>query len=260
MRKYLELFINGFDETITDKVKVENKPYIGYSLTDGKLAYTVVPTPEQPSLYEAVDLGLPSGLKWANMNVGATSPEDAGMYFQWGDTVGYTKEQVEAGEKVFNWDTYFDTTDGGKTFNKYTQNKLTLLSEDDAATVNMGSEWRMPTADEVYDLWYWTTPTFIDIQGNEFTQEQAQNGAIADGNLKCIRFTGSNGNSIFIPAAGVCYEAMLSAIDYCGYFWSSSLVEDFTMAGRGLTFNYEGGLNGSSWDRYYGLSVRGVKA
>ena len=45
MRKYLELFINGFDETITDKIKVENKPYIGYSLTEGKLAYTVVPKP-----------------------------------------------------------------------------------------------------------------------------------------------------------------------------------------------------------------------
>jgi hypothetical protein len=149
--------------------------------------------------YNAVDLGLQSGIKWADRNVGATNPEHYGSYFQWGDTDAYTYDGAgeitaaelaeilnpllspELGEeitadnvgeilemmgivgtdlselgvlsldKLFNWSSYFDTTDGGSTFNKYNNDGgLTVLeSGDDAATIHMGSQYRMPTIDEI---------------------------------------------------------------------------------------------------------------
>lgn len=163
-------------------------------------------------------------------------------------------------DKLFNWDSYFDTTDSGNTFNKYDVDKLTVLeSTDDAAYVHMGSEWRMPTIDEITELIDNTTPTFIDIQGNEFTQEEVKNGAISEMNLKGIRLTGTNGNSIFIPAAGVCDEAILSEVGSYGFLWSSSLYEGDSMGGRHLYFDCDGYLNDSGYDRCCGRSVRGVQ-
>ena len=87
----------------------------------------------------SVDLGLPSGTLWASCNVGATKPEEYGDYFAWGETKGYN-----SGKTTFNWDTYFDSS-----FNKYNlSGGLTELAlEDDAAYVNWGSNWRMPSFD-----------------------------------------------------------------------------------------------------------------
>lgn len=261
--------------------------------------------------YNMVDLGLPSGLKWADRNVGASSPEDYGSYFQWGDINAYTFDgvgEVTAAElasllqpmvgdemeitaanvgkvlemigitntdltntpmgvlgfsldKLFNWNSYFDTTDSGDTFNKYNDNGgLTVLeSSDDAATVHMGSQYRMPTYDELLELIDNTTQTFIDVDGYEFSQEQAQNGAIEAGKLKGIKFTGSSGNSIFIPAAGGCSECMSEGGFYVyGGLWSSSL-ENVASAGS-LGFNYDGGVQESSAVRCMGLSIRGVQS
>ena len=134
-RKYLEYFDGAFDPTVAEKMKPENWPYVGSSKTEG-VVYTVI-TEGPTSAYQMVDLGL--SVKWADRNVGATSPEDAGLYFQWGDTVGYTADQVGK-DKVFSLDTYFDTTDGGNTYNKYSNEGglTTLESEDDAATIHMG--------------------------------------------------------------------------------------------------------------------------
>lgn len=180
--------------------------------------------------YKTVDLGLPSGLLWADRNVGAASSEDAGLYFAWGDTVGYTSEQVINGEKAFSedWSNYFDTTDGGDTFNKYAEDKLTVLeASDDAASVNMGSDWRMPTQAEMQELIDNTTLTFIDLQGNEFSQSEADADAIAQNNFKGIRFTGTNGNSIFIPASGFCYDSYFLSDGNDGYgLWASGLNSD----------------------------------
>ena len=91
----------------------------------GKDVVMYNPLTEPISSYTMVDLGLPSGLKWADRNIGASSPEDYGLYFQWGDTVGYTADQVGK-DKVFDYSDYFDTTDGGNTFNKYATDKLTV--------------------------------------------------------------------------------------------------------------------------------------
>lgn len=322
-RKYLELVQDSFTQEHFDKQAIENKPYVAYSVKDKGVIYTIVPN-ESGTMYtvyrvvkkdisgleyNAVDLGLPSGLKWADRNVGATDPEEYGSYFQWGDTEGFTYEgkgeitaaqlatvlQLEGGDemevtadnvhdiltmmsgsdpgydlsifglgasldKVFNWDNYFDTTDGGSTFNKYATDKSTVLeSGDDAATVNMGSEWKMPTTEEIRELINNTTPTFIDLRDNEFTQEEANNDDIWRGNLKGVRFTAENGNSIFIPAAGDCDIAILDGMGYHGSLWSSSLGDDYSMNGRALLFYYDGDLKQYSGNRYFGHPIRGVK-
>jgi hypothetical protein len=257
MKKYLEYFEGAFDSTVADKREPENKPYVAYSKTEG-VVYTVIPE-EPTSAYQMVDLGL--SVKWADRNVGATSPEDAGLYFQWGDTVGYTADQVGV-DKVFNWNSYFDTTDGGSTFKKYNNNGgLTVLeSVDDAATAHMGSEWRMPTIDEIRELIDGTTQTFIDVDGNEFSQEQAENGVIESGKLKGVRFTSSNGNSIFIPAAGCCVESSYVELDAESYLWSSSLGDGNDDYARYFGFYFGGFFDGYESYRYFGLSVRGVQA
>lgn len=260
--------------------------------------------------YNEVDLGLPSGCKWADRNVGAKSVDDYGTYFAWGETSGLTYDGVKnvtaeqlcsmlqpligdemeltpdnidavlaemgiegtdlsvlgigfTSDKAFSsdWSNYFDTTDGGNTFNKYATDKLTVLeASDDAARVNMGSDWRMPTKAEMQELIDNTTPTFIDIQGNEFSLSEIQPGVIAEGNLKGVRFTSkNNSNSIFIPASGSCYKSTLyGAGYYCG-LWSSDLNSSGSRDAWNLYFYYGGHLYVGTTDRYCGLPVRGVK-
>ena len=268
MSKYLELVEGSFTQEHLDKQQNQN-PYVAYSIKDDKVIYTIIPNEEgtmytiyrvvskdiSNCTYNMVDLGL--SVKWADRNVGATSPEHYGSYFQWGDTNAYTFDgvgEVTAAElaemlnpllspelgmeitadnvgtilgqmgmtstdltntpmgalggsldKLFNWDTYFDTIDGGSTFNKYNNNGgLTILdSNDDAATTHMGSQYRMPTIKEIQELIDNTTQTFIDVDGNEYDRQYVyDNKPIEEGKLKGVRFTGLNGNSIFIPAAG----------------------------------------------------------
>jgi hypothetical protein len=111
--KYIELFKNGFDSTIEEKIKPENGPYVGYSPSGG-FAFTVIPEENQPT-YQMVDLGLPSGIKWADRNVGATSPEDAGLYFQWGSiksrTVDGNNNVIGDPFDVTHYDHYDPTTE-----------------------------------------------------------------------------------------------------------------------------------------------------
>ena len=200
--------------------------------------------PETPEVgtHEYVDLGLPSGLKWATCNVGATTPEDYGDYFAWGEV-----EPKEA----YNWSTYkygagtYDSmtkycynSDYGK--DGFTDNKTVLDPEDDAAAVNWGGVWRMPTKAEQDELhnnctWTWTT----------------QNG------VNGYKVTGPNGNSIFLPAAGCMGGGTLYHAGSCGYYWSSSL----DTVGPYLADYVYFGSDGVGWyyiDRYYGHSVRPV--
>lgn len=167
-----------------------------------------------------------------------------------------------ATDKCFSTDgsDYFDTTDGGSTFNKYTIDKLIVLqSEDDAATVNMGSEYRMPTIEEFNELINNCTVTFIDRNDNEFSKSEAQSGSIVERNLKGIKFTGSNGNSIFVSASGSCGSGIFSGAYYCGYLWSSSLYSGDSMAAYSLCFYNDGSIDvyfGNS--RHIGNTARGV--
>lgn len=202
-------------------------PNVSYT-KDGNLFYNPFNN-ESASTYTMVDLGLPSGLKWANMNVGANSPEDYGLYFQWADTVGCTSEQLEyeydeegevIGLKHGTWDDYCDLQEITTTierewdeldemwnerevtkiiFKKYAADKLTTLEpSDDAASVHMGDGWRMPTYDELVELYENTTPIFIDSLGNEYYDKPGEIDNIG-ATIKGYKLVGPNGNSIFIP-------------------------------------------------------------
>lgn len=188
--------------------------------------------------YQMVDLGLPSGLKWADRNVGASSPQDAGLYFSWGNVDGHTVD--ENGNVVdYSFDsTTYSTSLGGQ----YTG--ITLDAEHDAATVNMGSDWRMPTKDETNEL----------VEGTTQTVDTENGGMI---------FTSkTNGNSIFIPFAGDCNGSLLELDDegLDGSVWSSSVSGSNVEWVRVLNFNSEGYISGDGNARYKGRSVRAVQA
>ncbi|MBR5725378.1 MAG: choice-of-anchor J domain-containing protein, partial [Muribaculaceae bacterium] len=150
--------------------------------------------------HEYVDLGLPSGLLWATCNVGATAPEDFGDYFAWGETQP---------KNIYDWTTY--QYYNGNILTKYTgSDGLTILELcDDAAAANWGSGWRMPTEEELQELYDNTTHVWT-----------TQNGVY--GRL----FTANNGNSLFLPAAGYRYDSSLYIVGDHGYYWSSSLYSD----------------------------------
>ena len=186
--------------------------------------------------HEWVDLGLPSGLKWATMNVGANAPEEYGDYFAWGETETKTD---------YSWDTYKFTTDGGSTFTKYngTDGKTTLDPENDAAAVNWGGAWRMPTDAE------WT-----ELRDNcDWTWTDNYNGTGVAG----CTVTGKNGNSIFLPAAGFRYCGNLNYAGSYGFYWSSSLITDDPSYAWDVYFLSVGVGRGSD-GRCLGQSVRPV--
>lgn len=147
-------------------------------------------------------------------------------------------------------------------FNKYNNNGgLTVLeSSDDAAAFHMGTQYRMPTSAEIQELTSGTTQTFIDLDGNEYDKQYVYyNKPIESGKLKGVRFTSSNGNSIFIPAAGNCNESLLDEIGVGGGLWSSSLYDGSDDYARLLYLYYNGNVYEFGNGRYFGLSVRGVQ-
>ena len=151
--------------------------------------------------YEFVDLGLPSGLLWATCNVGATSPEQAGLYFAWGETVGFSADQVEDGERSFSSSEY----SSGPAASISTD--LTL--EQDAAHIYMGGKWRMPTKAEFEELFSNTTQTWtLDYNGT--------------GVVGHIFVSKVNGNSVFFPAAGYRCNSPLYKSDLYGRYWTAS--------------------------------------
>ncbi len=193
--------------------------------------------------HEFVDLGLPSGILWATCNVGADTPEGYGVYFAWGETHP---------KNVYDWNTYKHCNGAESTLTKYCCNSnygnngytdvLTTLSpEDDAATANWGTDWRMPTAEEWRELYQRTTNTWT-----------SQNGVM--GRL----FTAINGNSLFIPAAGYYIGGSLYNNTSNAYYWSSSLVTVNPNYAWGLGFDrVEWSV--SNCHRDEGQSVRAVR-
>ena len=167
--------------------------------------------------YKTIDLGLPSSLLWADRNIGASTPEEPGLYFQWGDTQGYTAEQAGVGEglKAFRWDDYKFSIDGSSfNFSKYnaSDSKTVLDPEDDAAHVNMGGNWRMPTSEEYKELFLNTDVYLVPNDGEEIKgTAQEQSGSVtiewvsyAEGTSKGVKFykKGDKQTYMFVPAAG----------------------------------------------------------
>ncbi len=194
--------------------------------------------------HDYVDLGLPSGTLWATCNVGANTPEDYGDYFAWGETTP---------KDHYDWSTYQYCMGSQNTLTKYcnnsnygyngfTDNLTTLLPEDDAATANWGSGWRMPTKEEWQELLNNTTVTWT-----------TQNGV--SGRL----FTASNGNSLFLPAAGTHGAPGFNNLHYVGIsadYWSRSIHSNQIDAwGHYFSSDY---CHVDHDNRKYGHSVRAV--
>lgn len=208
-----------------------------------------------------VDLGLPSGLKWATMNVGATTPEGYGDYFAWGETEPYYTaghaydtpcSNWKTGKTGYNWASY-KWCNGSYTMTKYCDqpysstfdNKTVLDFEDDAARQNWGGSWRMPTIEEFHELykkciWEWTTLN----------------------NVNGYKLTGSNGNWIFLPAAGARFNEIITNYSTSGYYWSSfrskSSQSNIQEYARMLSFSSGDFDDADGRLRHYGQSVRPV--
>ena len=198
------------------------------------------------SSHEYVDLGLPSGTLWATCNIGSDAPENYGDYFAWGETL--TKD-------IYNWSTYQYCNGSNNTLTKYCNNPdygyngfsdtlTTLLPEDDAATANWGADWRMPTKDDMQELLRNTTRTL--------TTQNGVNGWL---------FTASNGNSIFLPAAGTFSDGNNSGVGTFGYYWTSSFNTVYPYSAWYLYYRTNVSIcNMSDGNRSIGRSVRPVRA
>ncbi len=203
----------------------------------------------------AVDLGLPSGLKWASFNLGASKPEEYGDYYAWGETEPYYsslnpltwKEGKEAG---YDWPSYKWCMGSENTLTKYcgesslgyngfTDDKTILDPEDDAAHVSLGGNWRMPTEE---DWW--------ELRQNCTWAKATRNGV--EGEL----VTANNGNSIFLPAAGNCNRTSLNYAGATGSYWSSSLIG--SDGAHSVDFDSAGLVAGVAYFRCHGGSVRPV--
>lgn len=198
------------------------------------------PPVDSPTVPKAVDLGLPSGIKWATCNVGAHSPEEYGDFYAWGET------EVK---KEYSWKNY-KWGEGKYSITKYNRNALygtvdgkrSLEPEDDVAHVKWGESWRMPTWEEITELytnctWEWTN--FNEVYGQ--------------------LVTGPNGNSIFLPAAGCGNGTSISGLGYSGFYWSVKLGDAADCDAYKLNFFGGDKLFSNNWaNRYYGCSVRPV--
>jgi hypothetical protein len=219
-------------------------------------------TPPTPT-HDFVEIG---GIKWATMNVGANSITDTGLYFQWGDTQGYTADQVGDGEglKYFDWEDYkyaeldpsgsngsgSGSGSGGGTYKmtKYneTDGKTVLEATDDAVTAAWGGSWRMPTTAEFQALRNAVNTVWI---------ANYQGSGVAG--LVCTDNTDSS-KVLFFPAAGYCSNGGVGRVGDGGEYLSSSLDSNGRQYAYSLFFISSGANWGSLYNRCYGYAVRGV--
>ena len=226
-----------FSSTITGLAPNTTYYYRAYATNSEGTGYGTIKsftTNGSYSGFDFVDLGLPSKTYWATMNIGATSTEDMGDYFAWGETTP---------KDTYEWSTYQYCNGSDESMTKYcnnpdfgdngfTDNLTTLEASDDAATANWGSGWRMPIASEAEELYtycshVWTT----------------QNGVT--GRL----FTGPNGRSIFLPGI---YNGMSN------HYWTNSLYSSYPSEATTLLFGSGTRAELGDYYRYDGLPVRAV--
>ena len=210
---------------------------------------------KQEELPAYVDLGL--SVKWATCNVGATKPEEYGYFFMWGD--------VDSTLKVYyDWSEYKYCEGSNNTLTKYcydanygkngfVDNKLVLEASDDAATVILKGQWRMPTAEERDELLdeekcHWEYVTVNGVKGAKITS----------------KIKGYTDRSIFLPAAGYQQKAVQAAEQEVGHYWCSSICTqtqytDAPSNACALSFSVTQKMNGYAWQkRFYGNNIRPV--
>ena len=213
--------------------------------------YMLGNVPAEPT-HEYVDLGLPSGTLWATTNVGASVPEGHGDYFAWGET---------SPKDVYGWSTYMwclgsrntlikYCINGNYGYNGFVDNKTELDSQDDAATVNWGPEWRMPSVEQ-----------FQELVDNCSAQWTTRNGV--DG---CLFTSYINDASLFLPTGGYKIDAEINEA-WLGFYWSRTLKsENFSNANSSYAYTMHFGLDYSwcsvgidTWGRQHGRSIRPVR-
>ena len=225
------------------KTTMANSDYVVISLADGSqgqikvsdIASVVAAVNVQSNtglcsggVYESVDLGLPSGTLWAKYNIGATKESDYGDLFAWGATEPYR----------LNGSTPIDNTNNyAKSYANTIQHDL--YPNEDVATVKWGKGWKMPTKAQFDELYNNTTYTWTTIGG--------VNGG---------KFTASNGNYIFFPAAGYVYGGSLSGRGSSGHCWSRS----FNSSSIAWKLYFDSSARDVSANgRYHGFSMRAVR-
>lgn len=262
MKKYLELFKDGFDSTVAEKTEVKNWPYVGYSPSEG-VVFTVIPEQNQ-SGYQMIDLGL--SVKWADRNIGAENPYDAGLYFSWGNVDGHAVDESGNVTDGYSFDekTYKGTSGAGFTGD-------VLDSTHDAATSIMGSGWYMPTPLETRELVQNTDHYYIDLNGNivagPFNYETNESDKGLDySDLRSICFVkkdttfdyNDRSNFIEFPFAGNCWGSLRGGDGLFGSVWSSVIGRSVSKA-REFSFESAGAIHGSEeYFRDCGLCIRGV--
>ena len=247
--KYLKLFDTESNYLAYRDGSDYLKPNVSLSDYNGEVYYNYLPPDFNGHDY--VDLGLPSGTLWATMNVGASKPSDYGLYFQWGDTQGYTAAQVGIGDgkKKFasDWSDYKWRLSGDSfdnvAFTKYTNLGETLELEDDAAYANMGGDWHMPTFDQIWELISHTTTAWTTsdgVSGMTFTSHKDKS------------------KSIFIPNAGFARNGTIVNSGKIGCLWSSMVSRDDIYECSTFEIASYGAVISGGGNRYEGQSVRGV--
>ena len=239
----LLLIVAGVQTAMAQKmiVTLNDNSKVTYSISQVKEVSFV-----ESEEHEYVDLGLPSGTLWATCNIGANSPEEYGDYFAWGETTP---------KSTYDWSTYKWCNGSSTTMTKYytqseygyngfTDNLTELQPTDDAATANWGSDWQMPSLAQIQELCSSSNTT------TEWTQVNGVNGRKITSK--------SNGNSIFLPAAGYRYGTSLYSAGSYGYYWSRSLYAGDAYNAYYLYFlsDYIGWNYGY---RRFGQSVRPVR-
>ena len=227
----------GTDYTIIAWLKLtpESEPILSNSIVISTLGGS------NPGL-QWINLGLPSGLLWASCNVGATAPEEYGNYFAWGET--QTKSD-------YSWSTYAHCSNGYLIkycnnaeygLNGYTDNRTILEPSDDAATANIGNGARIPTKEEWDELINNTTAEWTTLNG-----------------VHGRRFTATNGNSIFLPAAGSILGTELQDPGTFSQYWSSTLYPNSPNSAWHFYFRSDN-QNMNGYTRTIGCTVRAVKS
>ncbi|MBR5081260.1 MAG: protein kinase [Bacteroidales bacterium] len=195
--------------------------------------------------HDYVDLGLPSGTLWATCNVGASKPDGYGNFYAWGEI---------APKEIYEWSNYKHANGNQKKLTKYcnksdygqndfTDNLIVLQPTDDAASVNWGNGWRLPTITQ-----------WKELMQNTTSDAMTRNG------VKGRLFVGPNGNSMFLPAAGYYDSGKQCSVDF-GYYWSNSLCSDYPYRSWYFWFNmYPNGFSTGHESRKYGKFIRAVRS
>ena len=199
------------------------------NITEGKNGEYVI------NGHKFVDLGLPSGLLWAECNVGASTPEDAGFYYAWGEME--PKDNYIYKNYKFYGGTKYNTSDA----------KVTLEATDDVATMKWGKRCHIPTVTEMKELYSNCVCTWTDSNGSGYI------------------VTGPNGRSIFLPAAGHNISSTSNAVSSefkykgsLGAYWSSSTLDESSAQILLFASGIPGISIGSSYNKWWGISIRPV--